>query len=193
MAAENNRLHLPEYDHFIQSIDVLALEISGSELHGMMCGFLCAGEDNQGEAYMRALLNNRKDEESRAAILSMFAVYSVSQQQINNFDFQFEMMLPDDNTSLTERAQAFSEWCEGFTQGLIIAGVDGDQFYDEEAQEALEHLTQFADLDIEAIDVDEEDEKALLEVSEYARMAVIRLHNDLVMNERERGGQDTTH
>lgn len=193
MSEENNRLHLPEYDSFIESIAVLTLDISGSELHGIMCGFLCAGADNQGETYLRTLLNNKKDDASRSAFLAMFAVFSVSQQQISNFDFEFEMLLPDENESLIDRARAFSEWCEGFTQGLSMAGVGADQFYEEEAQEALQHLIEFAELDTDTLDVDEEDEKALMEVSEYARMAVIRLHGDLVMNERERGGSETTH
>lgn len=193
MSVENSRLHLPEYNTFIDSIAVLTLDISGSQLHGMMCGYLCAGADHQGEAYLRALLNNKKDQESRDAVLAMFAVFSISQQQISNFDFEFEMLLPDDHAPLIERAQAFSEWCEGFTQGLTMIGIGADQFYEEEAQEALQHLIEFAELDCDTLDVDEEDEKALMEVSEYARMAVIRLHGDLVMNERERGGSETTH
>lgn len=193
MSVENTHLHLPDYDTFAESIVALSLNISGSELHGMMCGYLCAGADSQGEAYLRALLNNKKDEDSRNALLSMFSVFSISQQQINNFDFEFEMLLPDEEESLVERAQAFSEWCEGFTQGLNMAGVGLEQFYEEEAQEALQHIIEFAELDCETLDVDEEDEKALVEVSEYARLAVIRLHGDLVMNERERGGSETTH
>ncbi|BCA93825.1 hypothetical protein TUM19329_01860 [Legionella antarctica] len=193
MSEEVNRLHLPEYDRFIESIGVLVLDISGSELHGIMCGFLCAGTDNQGETYLRTLLNNKKDDESRSAFLAMFDVFSISQQQISNFDFEFEMLLPNENESLIDRAQAFSEWCKGFIQGLSMAGVDVDQFYDEESQDAFQHLIEFAELDTDSLDVDEEDEKALMEVSEYARMAVIRLHGDLVMNERERGGSETTH
>lgn len=194
MSTENHHMRLPDYDSFSETISVLTLNSSASELHGMMCAYLCAGEDSQGEAYIRALLNNKKDELSRNAILAMFSVFSISQQQINNFDFEFEMLLPDENESLVERAQAFSEWCEGFTQGLTLLGVSMDQFYEEEAQDALQHLTEFAELDCDTLDVDEEDEKALMEVSEYARMAVIRLHGDLVMNERERGGSpETTH
>lgn len=193
MSLENNQLHLPEYDHFVESISGLALSISASGLHGMMCGYLCAGADSQGQAYLRALLNNKKDEASRTAELAMFSVYSISQQQIANFDFNFELLHPDDDESLVERAQAFSEWCEGFTQGLSMAGVGPDQFYDEEAQEALQHITEFAELDCDTLDVDEEDEKALMEVSEYARLAVLRLHSDLVANERERSGSETTH
>jgi uncharacterized protein YgfB (UPF0149 family) len=193
MSAENNRLRLPEYDGFVESISCLTLTISASELHGMMCGYISAGADSQGEAYLRALLNNKKDEDSRNAILAMFAVFSISQQQITHFDFEFQMLLPDENDPLVERAHAFSEWCEGFTQALTQAGVDLDQFYEEEAQEALEHIIEFAELDCDSLDVDEEDEKALMEVSEYTRMAVIRLHGDLIMNERERDESDTTH
>ena len=193
MSEENNRLHLPLYDDFVASISGIALTLSGSGLHGMMCGYLCAGADSQGEAYLRALLNNKQNESTRTAALAMFSVYSISQQQIAHFDFEFVMLLPDDNESLIARAQAFSEWCEGFTQGLTMAGVDPGQFYEEEAQEALHHITEFAELDCDTLDVDEEDEKALMEVSEYARLAVLRLHGDLVANERERGGSEIAH
>ncbi|AOW53183.1 TPA: UPF0149 family protein [Legionella pneumophila subsp. pneumophila] len=193
MSLDNDSLHLPNYDDFVQSISVLALTMSGSELHGIMCGYLCAGADSQGEAYIRALLNNKKDEQSRNALLSMFSVFSISQQQMNNFDFEFEMLLPDDDESLVTRAQAFSEWCEGFTQGLTIAGVGMEQFYEEESQDALQHLMEFAELDCESLEVGEEDERALMEVSEYTRMAVLRLHSDLVLHERELGDSGTTH
>lgn len=193
MSLDNDSLHLPKYDDFVQSISVLALTMSGSELHGIMCGYLCAGADSQGEAYIRALLNNKKDEQSRNALLSMFSVFSISQQQMNNFDFEFEMLLPDDDESLVTRAQAFSEWCEGFTQGLTIAGVGMEQFYEEESQDALQHLMKFAELDCESLEVGEEDERALMEVSEYTRMAVLRLHSDLVLHERELGDSGTTH
>lgn len=193
MSAENEHLSLPDYDGFVDAIAFLSLPVSTSALHGMMCGYLCAGADAQGESYLRALLNNKKDEQSRNAVLAMFEVFSISQQQITHFDFEFQMMLPDDHESLIERAQAFSEWCEGFTQALTLSGVSMDQFYEEEAQDALQHLIEFAELDCDTLDVDDEDERALMEVSEYARMAVIRLHGDLKLNERERGGSDLTH
>jgi uncharacterized protein YgfB (UPF0149 family) len=193
MSAESEHLSLPDYDSFVDAIAFLSLPVSASSLHGTMCGYLCAGADTQGESYIRALLNNKKDEQSRNAILAMFEVFSISQQQITHFDFDFQMLLPDEQESLVTRAQAFSEWCEGFTQALTLSGVGMDQFYEEEAQDALQHMIEFAELDCNTLEVDEEDERALMEVSEYARMAVIRLHGDLKMNERERGSSDLTH
>ena len=193
MSLESEHMSLPDYDGFVHSISYLELAPSASILHGMMCGYLCAGADSQGESYLRALSNNKKDPHSRNALLSLFEVFSISQQQISRFDFEFQMMLPDENESLVVRAQAFSEWCEGFTQALTTAGISEDQFYEEEAQEALQHLIEFADLDCDTLEIDEEDERSLMEVSEYARMAVIRLYSDLKMNERERSDSDLTH
>lgn len=68
-----------------------------------------------------------------------------------------------------------------------------EQFYEEESQDALQHLMEFAELDCETLEVGEEDERALMEVSEYTRMAVLRLHSDLVLHERELGDSGTTH
>lgn len=194
MSAENNSTHLPAYQTFVDTISVLTLPISGSELHGVMCGYLCAGAPAEGEAYIRALImNNKKDESSRAAALAMFHVFSVSQQQLTNFDFEFQLLLPDEHESLISRAQAFSEWCEGFTQGMTMAGISYEQLQEDESQEALQHLLEFAQLDYEDLQVDEEDERALMEVSEYARMAVLRLYGDLLSSNEDRGSPNTAH
>lgn len=186
MSVENSSFHLPPYQSFIDTLAVLDLPISVSELHGQMCGYLCAGATLEGEAYLRALLNNHKNEPGRAAALAIFAVYAISQEQMRDFDFKFELMLPEDHEPLINRARAFSEWCEGFTQGLSLSGIRQEQLEEEEAQEALEHLVEFAQLDYQSLDVDEEDEKALVEVSEYARMAVLRLYGDLLANDEGR-------
>jgi uncharacterized protein YgfB (UPF0149 family) len=145
-----------------------------------MCGYLCAGAIRDGEAYLRALMTNNKDVVMRVAL---FGVFAVSQQQMLNFDFEFQLLLPDDEHPLVERAQAFSDWCEGFTQGLTQAGVGYDQLQEDEAQEALQHLVEFAQLDAASLSVNEEDERALMEVVEYGRMAVLHIHNDLLRAE----------
>ena len=192
-SSEDESLHLPDYAVFVESIAALMLQISASELHGLLCGYLCAGADRQGESYLRALLQNKKNPESRNALLSLFSVFSISQQQITNFDLEFGLLLPKDENPLHERAKAFSQWCEGFTQGLTLAGIDIDHFSDEDAQDALKHLVEFAELDADSLDVDEDDERALMEVTEYTRMAVIRLHGDLMLHKRKDGRSGTTH
>lgn len=194
MSTTSTPLRLPDYRAFTDSIETLALPISGSELHGVMCGYLCAGDLQKGEAYLRALMNNEKKQmTTRTMALTLFGVYAISQQQLSHFDFNFQLLLPDDDDPLVERAQAFSEWCEGFTQGMAMAGIGYEQLEDEESQEALQHLAEFAQLDYQALDVEEEDEKALMEVCEYARMAVLRIYSDLKARQSKPDPFETAH
>jgi uncharacterized protein len=167
------------------------LPISVSELHGLICGYVCAGLDSAGETYLRTLLSSFPKEKSREAMKALFELFTLSQQQMSSGDFAFYMLLPDDEESLPERAKAFSEWCEGFTQGITLSGIRYEDLEDDETKEALHHISEFAQLDYEAMKVSESDEKAFLEVSEYTRMAVIQLHDTLLIVQ---GNKDkTTH
>lgn len=186
-------LRLPNYDAFIDAIAVLALPFSASELHGVMCGFLCAGAISEGETYLRALMTNSNQEATRVTALAIFGVYAVSHQQMNQFDFEFQLLLPDDDASLVSRAQAFSEWCAGFTQGIALAGVDIDSLHEEESQEALQHLEDFAHLDYQSLKITEEDERAFVDVSEYARMAVLRVYSDIQLDKFDASEPHQTH
>jgi len=194
MSTINTPMHLPNYHEFIASIAILALPLSGSELHGVMCGYLCAGANREGAAYLRAFITNANDVATiRGAALSLFGVFAVSQQQMEGFDFDFQLLLPDEESPLSERAQAFSEWCDGFVQGMTMAGVSEDQLQEDESQEALQHLVEFSQLDYHELKMSEDDEKALMEVSEYARMAVLRIHADLLASHLKDGPSETAH
>ena len=194
MSTTSAPLHLPQYYEFMDSIAILALPLSGSQLHGLMCGYLCAGANSEGAQYLRALITNTQDVAViRGAVLALFGVYAVSQQQIGHFDFEFQLLLPNDEAPLPERAQAFSEWCEGFIEGLTMAGIGDSELQEEESQEALQHLVEFSQLDYHELKINEEDERALMEVSEYARLAVLRIHADLLSSHLKDGQSETAH
>ena len=184
---------LPIYQTVIESITPLALSISGSELHGMMCGYLSAGAVQKGDAYLRALLAHQNNAIIRTAAPVLFEVYAISQQQIEGSGFEFQLLLPDEDEPLLNRVKSFSEWCDGFTQGIRMAGVDMDTFQDDDAQDAIEHITEFAELDYHSLQFDEDDERALTEISEYARMAVLHIYSDLTANRQGLDDPETTH
>ncbi|PJD92464.1 MAG: YecA family protein [Legionella sp.] len=179
MVLSDGLMKLPDYRSFSHSMAALNLPISCSELHGILCGYLAAGGHREGESYLRALLAHREAGEARQATMALFDVFTISQHQLSALGFEFELMLPDDDEPLARRAQAFSEWCEGFTQGITVTGLDLDALKTEEAQDAVHHLTEFAQLDYDGLQVNEDDERALMEVIEYARMAVLSIHADV--------------
>lgn len=183
MSNHPDSLSLPSYSSFSDSIAILSLPMPASTLHGQLCAFLCTGAIKKGEAYLQALMGHSKSEANRAAALALFQVFSVSQQQMLEGDYSFKLLLPEDHIELFERAQAFSEWCEGFIQGLTMIGISHFD-YDEEAEEALGHIREFAELDCYSLEVEEEDEKALMEINEFTRIAVLKLHADFIAGQK---------
>lgn len=192
MSTYHDSLHLPPWPSVIDSLAMLPLTISASTLHGQLCGLLCAEKMHKAESYITALVGSQKNDHARAALKVLFTMYSISQQQILAEDFDFQLMLPEDHELLSDRALAFTEWCNGFLQGLEMAGVDDGEF-EEEALEALQYIREFAELDCSTLDISEDDEKAFMEVSEYTRMAVLRLHSDLVEHKKIRGESGSEH
>lgn len=194
MTTSNDSLLLPSYQPLVDSIDILALPFSGSELHGIMCGYLAAGAAREGIAYLRTLIPNPNDPAVKVATLAIFELYTITQQQIDNFGFEFQLFLVAEDEPLVRRAQSFSDWCEGFTQGIRMAGVDYNELEDDDTQDALQHITEFADVDYQSLHVDEEeDERALTEITEYTRMAVLHIHSDLRTNQPNRNDGETAH
>lgn len=179
MSYELDTDNFPSCESFQDSIAVLNLPVSCSELHGLICGYIAAGALQKAENYLRALMiKQEKNAETKEAARALFALFEISKQQLSEADFSFRLLLPDDHFDLILRAEAFSQWCEGFVQGIQLSDRSLDSTDDEDSAEALEHFKEFAELDYDALDIDEDSEKALIEVSEYARMAVLRISSD---------------
>lgn len=190
MSTETPKLKLPPFDDFSTVLQALQLPFSPTELHGMMTAYVVAGAVHDGEAYLRALLHQAP---SRMVLLAVFSVFTVTQHQLNQFELNFEIMLPSDEEPLRLRAQCFSEWCAGFIHGLDLIEIDLSDIDDEEVQDAVQHLVEFSRMDYRDLDVGEDDEKAFFEVLEYARMAVIRIRDELQALDGHKGQPHTTH
>ena len=78
-------------------------------------------------------------------------------------------------------------------QGLDINGIHDDNFEDEEARETLYHIQEFSELDFDDLKSGEEEEKALMEVTEYTRMAVLRLFGEIQALKQQPEETGTTH
>lgn len=167
---------LPDYHSFSQAIMSLNLSVSGAEFHGVLCGYLTSGGNQGGESYIRSILAKKHNDATRIAASALFDLLAISQHQLLQVGFEFQLLLPEDDQSLLVRAQAFSEWCEGFILGLTVNGLNLESLHNDDAQDALQHLIEFAKLDYEALQVSEDDERALMEVVEYTRMAVLTIH-----------------
>jgi uncharacterized protein len=166
---------LPAFGPLTVLLTPLELPFSLSQLHGLICAYICASHQERATSFIHALVTQAQRPVSQEVKTQLFELLTVSEHQIQELEFGFQMLLPDEYNELTVRAQAFSEWCEGFLQGLQTCHIRESSFEDLEARETLMHFQDFAQLDYENLSVSEEDEKAFVEIYEYARLAVLQI------------------
>lgn len=170
-----NTTTLPAYAPLAASLTALDIPYSLSQLHGLMCAYICAAHQDRASTFVHALTSSHTPPFSKETKEQLFELLMLSEHQIEQFEFGFQLLLPDEHMCLSTRAQAFSEWCDGFVQGLHACHIQLTSFSEPEAQETFSHFQEFAQLDHDTLSITEEDEKAFMEIYEYARLAVLSM------------------
>ncbi len=153
-----------------------------TETHGILCAFLCAGAKIRVEAWISSLVGENagaRDASFNQAKSHLRQVFKSTQEGLEEGEFEFELLLPDDDTDLYARIEAFSLWCQGFISGLNLAGVNLKSQEIQATQEAIDDLVKFSCLEYDEEDPDDEsNERAYSELVEYARVAVMLLYTE---------------
>ena len=90
-------------------------------------------------------------------------------------EFEFDLLLPEDDAPLSDQVEALKSWCRGFLFGVGSGAAATN--WSNDVREILKDITEFTKLDANA--EGEEDERALGEITEYLRPAVLLLRDEL--------------
>lgn len=160
-------MSLPTWQEMGYCLGTHNAPISAAESHGLLCGLLCMRADNARNNWIQRTFDDAEASEPRAPL---DRVYDETLRQLDDTDFEFELMLPDDEElDLAGRTAALAEWCNGFAFGVGASGRDTDSLA-EESREFLYDVSRVAQAEASG---DEDDEAALTEVVEYVRMGVL--------------------
>lgn len=180
MTREDAAVELPDFDIVANLlIEEGVLAVSPAELHGLIAGQLAAGARFDADTLLRVFLelmdvSALKQESTK---LGLIELYQRTLAQYESDDFDFALLLPDDEQMLAQRAEALGSWCSGFLSGFGLHTRESQKL-SAEAQEGLQDLAQIAQIAADT-DVDsEEDEADLMEVQEYVRMAAMLMFNE---------------
>lgn len=149
-----------------------------AEAHGMATGLLCANNKIHANHWLTELLNPDTPipNEQKSVLTRLFE--ETRQLLTGNDDFKFDLLLPDDDdTPLVERISALRNWCQGFLFGIGSAVTA--MSFSRDAHDILKDITEFTKLDNEVDEETEDDELALMELTEYLRTAVLLLRDEL--------------
>ena len=157
-----------------------AAGFSAAEAHGIATGLLCVNSKLDTSHWLDELLevNSTIEEDEKKLLMRLFE--ETRRLLTVNDDFQFDLLLPDDNSLLAERIIALKNWCQGFLFG--IGSIANQATYSRDVNEILKDISEFTKLDTDTTEENEEDEVALMELTEYLRSAVLLLCDELQPN-----------
>lgn len=159
-----------------------ALGVDASELHGALSGWLSGGGADAPDWPAQVLADAALPAPERGSALD--ALRSATAAQLDDRDFEFELLLPDE-APIAARAEALFGWCRGFLGGFGLASGDKAAL-SEEGEEALRDIARLAQADAEFGEDEQEDEDALAEIEEFVRVAALLLHGDCVLAAQHR-------
>ncbi len=169
---------LPNYAELTTLLNKIQPGLHPAEAHGLLCGYLCfTSKPEKLDAQLeKFFLSGKKNKEARAILLQL---YETSHHSLKQFSFDFNLILPDDDTDINVRAEALSLWCQGFLTGLAQSPTSLQNHPVNEVVEALNDLTEIAQLHFGNISPNEEDETAYVELTEYVRLSALLIFNEL--------------
>ncbi len=168
--------NLINYSDWRNELNLIGVDMTPSELHGMVVGYLCASR-NSGPDQRRALFNGwLGGETSQSMISRLETIYKHAEDSLDEYsDFNFRLLMPDDEESIQSRAKALANWCSGFLSGFGDAGtVSGDSLTGDVA-EAFNDLAKIAAIHDEIPD-SEENEADLAEIEEFIRISMLMIY-----------------
>jgi uncharacterized protein YgfB (UPF0149 family) len=177
------------------------LERSGSpldlaELHGGLCGVICAGGREMAMHWLDDLLDDcAADADTLNELARQLQGLGASTfTALNGVSLTFVPMLPGDFDAIGERTAGLALWCHGFLAGLVIGGLDLTSGQTDLSPELTELFGDFAEISKagadagELEDVDASDE-SLTELVEFVRVGVQLIFETLAPGSSSSGGR----
>ena len=148
---------------------------SAAEAHGLLSGMLCMDLGTGPDQWLHDFFGAELGEIGGEDRSRLDRLFEQTRAQLEEFDFSFNPLLPDDDETLEVRAFALGEWCHGFLQGIGYNGKSSD--WPGECSEILRDLLEIVKLDTQM--VSEAEEAAYYELTEYVRVGVQVIQTEL--------------
>ena len=154
--------------------------LNPAELHGLLCGLLCAegelAQDRWLQMAREALADDVELSPSVKDLLAKLLDYGVA--QLHDPDCSITPLLPDDSAPLLQRADALGEWCQGLLYGLGMGHIEQHGVLSGEGREFLHDIADIAQVGFDQAG-NETDETAYAELVEYLRIGLLIIQHDL--------------
>jgi yecA family protein len=176
-----------DFDEFANHLLEQGLESSPADIHGCLCGLLAAGAAVEPELALAALVESMELELRGELADLVMQLYRVSAAALEDEEFDFHPLLPDDEADIETRVSALAGWCGGFMTGfaLVSAGAssESENAVSKDSAEILKDFAAIAQADASDEDENEDEDEDgadehYFELVEYLRFAALNIYMD---------------
>lgn len=146
------------------------------EAHGTMVGAFCASTAYTLDDWLREVFPEGEAGAARAELQEWFDATAAA---LRSSDLQFEPLLPDDETPVSDRAAALGQWCQGFLYGLGTNPIPDIERLPAEIGEVVRDLTAITQVSVDDSDGTEANESAYAELVEFVRIGTQLVFDEL--------------
>lgn len=189
------------YDALRDSLLHAGAVLSLAELHGGICGALCASGPLAARTWIEeGLAADVAPEDAEAVRGALHHLIDASAAMLVGTELDFEPLLPVDSAPLDEQVAALAAWCHGFLGGLGFAAPDlnvsAAQNADEKssAAQVAEVCADFVEITRAGLTEEEADAAdqagfALAELREYVRVGAQLVYEELTPRRQRAAAQ----
>jgi len=176
-----NQNEISLYEQVQDSLLRAGTDALAPEVHGSLCGLLCAQGNLDTKRWLDPLFDGTEKgnllvSECKKLLLQLYQDTLVA---LNSDELTFVCMLPGEEELLQERAEALGLWCQGFLYGLALGGVQSVEKLPEQVREILLDFSEITKVGHQDLGESDEDEDAFMEVSEFVRISVLLVYDEL--------------
>ena len=156
-----------------RALKSLNIELSAAEFHGSLIGVLVGR--TKAEDWLIELIGKKESNNVTARESVQFLIEFVSQNQksLNSANFKFDILIANEDHSMTQRLQDLSHWCQGFLYTFALSGTK----LNSEMNNIIADFTEFTRVDYSTAN-DQENESALIEIIEYIKIGVLLINEE---------------
>ncbi len=169
-------------------------DIRASEVQGLLAGLMAANIQVKPDEYVAhlAVYADLQPGAITQIASTLENLFGGLHESWSGIGLDFEMLLPEDDELIEERADALGAWCESFLAGLGLSGrLLTERKLSEDVRKALEDLSEIAR--IEANGDDESLEKAFADVSEHVRLGSLLIATEVRGDQNEVSKEPIVH
>jgi len=170
-----------DFDEFANHLLDQGALASPSQLHGCVCGLLGAGAPTEPEYGLDALTQALDLELHGELAGRILQLYTVTAATLQDEEFTFLPLLPDEEEEIALRTAALASWCDGFLAGFAYVTATQDRSagaLSQETGEVLRDIAAMAQAEPADDESEEDAEDSYIELVEYLRVAVVNVFMD---------------